>query len=159
MLQPLVENSLNHGFVDVDKVMEINIRGYISKEKWVIEIEDNGQGFDSEKLHDLTEKMKSIAENDLVVETSSGIGGMRILNLYSRLFLYFGKSNFDFTIRSKAGYGACVIISGYIDWSLSMEVYGIFDDYLFSQHYEHICNCIRYNWKCFCYCWICLCLS
>ena len=111
VLQPLVENSINHGYVDVDKTMEISIYGYKKDGRWIIEIHDNGQGFDSDKLRELNEKIKAAGTGDRIAEEGKGIGGMGILNLYSRLILYFDKDDFKFTLLNKKNGGACVIIS------------------------------------------------
>lgn len=108
ILQPLVENSINHGFVMVDKVMRIEIYGYIDKNEWVVELHDNGQGFNPSTLDELKGKMEDIRRSGTVSKYSGRIGGMGIINVYSRLWLYFNKTGFKLDIFNKPGGGACV---------------------------------------------------
>jgi len=119
VLQPLVENSINHGFVNVDRVMKINIRGFKSGKRWVIKVEDNGQGFERDKLKDLNMKMKAIhnsnMNSNMISENTVGIGGMGLINLYSRLLLYFKNSDFKFVLCNKPEGGACVVLSAYLN--------------------------------------------
>lgn len=112
VLQPLVENSINHGFIKVDKVMRIEIYGYKDGNEWVVELHDNGQGFSSSTLEDLKKKMEDTCNTGTIAKNSGGIGGMGLLNVYSRLWLNFNKTGFHFNILNKRGGGACVTFRG-----------------------------------------------
>jgi two-component system sensor histidine kinase YesM len=57
VLQQIAENSINHGFRDVQKVMRISLRGFMRDGLWLVEMTDNGQGFDPETLRGLEERM------------------------------------------------------------------------------------------------------
>ena len=55
LLQPIVENSLAHGLVDV---IHINIRAECSADMLIISVEDNGKGIDSQNLQLLRESLE-----------------------------------------------------------------------------------------------------
>jgi two-component system sensor histidine kinase YesM len=78
LLQPLVENSILHGFMDEDFIGWIRI-GIARQEQCIVySVEDNGKGFDSEAL------MRSL-EEEIVGE------GFALQNVYRRLKLYYGE--------------------------------------------------------------------
>lgn len=64
-LQPLVENSINHGFKDtMPPPWHIRISGhYISPSDWSLTIIDNGSGFEKTILQELYRKMNDYKEN------------------------------------------------------------------------------------------------
>lgn len=110
VLQQVVENSVGHGFEDIDEVMEINISGWLKNGWWYISVRDNGQGFKKGAIEALNKKMDGIAES-LKNEESNielEIGGMGLVNTYARLSLLYEK---DFVfIFSNCEKGAEVII-------------------------------------------------
>ena len=55
LLQPIVENSLAHGLVDV---IHITIRAECSADMLIISVEDNGKGIDSQNLQLLRESLE-----------------------------------------------------------------------------------------------------
>lgn len=87
ILQPLAENSILHG-IDNDFIT-ITIRCYSKEETLIIEVADNGKGFDIEN----TEKISS--------KKMTGIG---ISNVDDRLKLSFGQQ-YGLIIQSKIGKG------------------------------------------------------
>jgi two-component system sensor histidine kinase YesM len=98
MLQPLVENSILHGFRSMESGgrISIEIDGDIGKEPWIIRVRDNGLGMDEATVRSL-----SGHEQD---------DGYAIRNLVSRLQLYYGdKANI--TIDSVLGQGVLVTLS------------------------------------------------
>ncbi len=113
VLQQIVENSINHGFVSFQGKMEIGIRGYQSEGWWFIEIIDNGQGFDAEVLDNLKNRMacikKEITGNEQ--NTCFNIGGMGLLNTYARMLLFFN-GQFEFILGNNGAGGAKVTIGG-----------------------------------------------
>ena len=83
ILQPILENAINHGLAgSLSKQERIVIRSYIKGEKLVITIEDNGSGMTREQIeqimHEKTEKQKHF----------NGIG---IPNVMERVRLFFGE--------------------------------------------------------------------
>lgn len=85
-LQPLVENSIVHGFDDGIDVRRIHIQGQIRNTLMLLEIRDNGKGFPTEVLTQLTAAIDSINHHPAQApESSSHIG---LLNTCWRLHHY-----------------------------------------------------------------------
>lgn len=75
IIQPLVENSIEHGIIPMDRDGEIRVRIY-KKDKFVnFEVEDNGKGFNKEEIIKMRSSMSSIG----------------LENIEDRLKLYCGK--------------------------------------------------------------------
>lgn len=90
-LHQFIENTLNHGYNHTDQTMEICVVGKMYEDRWEICVRDNGEGFDREKLKELTEKFRKVRER---IKTRSGnmeleIGGMGLINTYARCFLLY----------------------------------------------------------------------
>ena len=113
VLQQLVENSINHGFRNVEGSMDIRVDGIRSGTRWSLEVTDNGQGFDPEVLKQVNAKIQRFAAAPGYREDDSGlaIGGLGLLNTYIRLYLFF-RGNFGWTLENSAEGGAHVIIGG-----------------------------------------------
>jgi two-component system, sensor histidine kinase YesM len=91
LLQPIVENSIKHGFEENPKNGEINIGGIVGKNKLMLYIKDNGKGIRNDKLTELNRFLNTAT---LQVET---IG---LYNVNQRIKLKFG-SQYGIYIRSK----------------------------------------------------------
>ncbi len=50
LLQPIVENSIYHGFSDLDTQGTLSVKAYCEEERLIFKIEDNGCGFSEEAL-------------------------------------------------------------------------------------------------------------
>ena len=113
VLQQIVENCINHGFDSLQTTMEVIVTGYISEGWWYIEIRDNGQGFDSEILNNLQDRMQSIKKELTGTEPHTGfaIGGMGLLNTYARMVLFYNRE-FEFRLDNAENGGAKVAIGG-----------------------------------------------
>lgn len=114
-IQQLVENSVSHGFENVTETMKIQIHGYCRENRWYVEISDNGQGFQEEKLAQLRKELagsrKKLLDEHALVEME--IGGLGILNTYVRLLLlYNGEGDMELKNGDK---GARVTISADIN--------------------------------------------
>lgn len=79
LLQPLVENSILHGFQSEDYTGRINIRVYREGAFIVCRVEDNGSGFDKESV-----------EAGLASTVRQDKGGYALRNVYTRLRLHYG---------------------------------------------------------------------
>jgi two-component system, sensor histidine kinase YesM len=91
VLQQIVENCINHGFVNSTEQMQIRIQGWEEESHWYIKIHDNGQGFGEETLAEINHKLK-ITRERLLKEGSNmelEIGGMGLINTYARLLLLY----------------------------------------------------------------------
>ncbi|WP_077612338.1 sensor histidine kinase [Clostridium sp. Marseille-P2415] len=81
ILQPLVENAVNHGIRNIDWPGKIHLTVKNCPEEIEIRIEDNGKGMEKEKLERIRAGGQTAEEAD-----STGIG---LHNVISRLSLYY----------------------------------------------------------------------
>lgn len=118
VLQQLVENCVNHGFANNTAQMRVWIGGYTfwdekecdGKEKWYLQVRDNGQGFSQEALTELNEQMER-TKRRLFQERGNmelEIGGMGLNNTYARLLLLYSDS-LVFKFKNHPDGGAVVI--------------------------------------------------
>lgn len=91
IIQPLVENSINHGLWDDEKGIFISVRVFSEDEKMVYEVADNGRGIDEKTLEQLFDK--NIRNK-----------GYGIRNVDERIKIYYGPE-FGLNIESEAGKG------------------------------------------------------
>ncbi|MNH98618.1 Sensor histidine kinase YehU [compost metagenome] len=98
MLQPLVENSILHGFRSMENGgrIRIEIDGDIEMEQWTVRVQDNGHGMDEATVRSLRWQGQE--------------HGYAVSNLISRLQLYYGEKA-DLTIESSPGQGVTVTLS------------------------------------------------
>lgn len=111
ILQPLVENALNHGYRNTTRTMYVSIYGIRKDNEWKITVKDRGEGFDDDVLSEIRTQMSRV-RSKLFVEKESlelEIGGMGIVNTYLRLMLCYGECA-DLRISNKEQ-GAEVVIS------------------------------------------------
>ena len=97
LLQPIVENSIIHGAEDERIEIIIKIKVEKIQSECIILIEDNGNGFDTEKVN--SEKVKN--------NKFSGIG---LNNVNERIKLYFGES-YGLEVKSEINKGTTVSIN------------------------------------------------
>lgn len=90
ILQPLAENSVLHGSYNDGSIMEIYIRCQWSGNDILLEVRDEGKGFD---MNDRAGAPK-------------GLGGIGNRNVNDRIHLYFS-NNYGLTITSRPGKGTC----------------------------------------------------
>uniref|UniRef100_UPI0006D54CFF sensor histidine kinase n=1 Tax=Paenibacillus dakarensis TaxID=1527293 RepID=UPI0006D54CFF len=102
IVQPIVENALYHAIEPMQESGMISIRVSESGEDLLIDVADNGPGFDPQTLLKLWQQeqsqMKKYREN-----------GVGLKNVHERLVLRFG-SRYGIMICSSAGYGTTIRI-------------------------------------------------
>lgn len=92
-LQPIVENSITHGFDEFSEDLgEIKVSAYTDEKYLCLEIWDNGRGMDSEKIQLLLSGSSRHRDN-------SGIG---VENVLERIKLHFGEQA-HMSIESEVG--------------------------------------------------------
>lgn len=101
-IQPLVENSISHGFSGKEDMGHIKIEAFLEKEELLILIKDDGVGGDAEKIRNLIQKSSEIRRKEQV----SGIG---IRNVQERLCAFFGRQ-YGMTVKNAEDGGICVIV-------------------------------------------------
>lgn len=97
IIQPLVENSIVHGLKDIEEGGKIIICGRKENQRIIIEVCDNGKGFDVEKMESILKKGKS----------SNGYG---LYNVNKRIKLNYG-SDYGLSFGYQEDKGACVKIN------------------------------------------------
>lgn len=102
ILQPLVENAVNHGIRDMIGEGWIRLTIQNDPERVKIVVEDNGKGMDAEQIRKIMERVETIHEDD-----STGIG---LDNVISRLSLYYDDPNVVEIVSSGVDQGTKVIL-------------------------------------------------
>ena len=87
VLQPLAENCFDHGFRAVAPPWHIALRVFRDSGQWVIQLRDNGSGFDEEKQQQLESQIEKMTANLRESYTDLKIGGMGLANTIVRLRL------------------------------------------------------------------------
>lgn len=111
VLQQIVENAVNHGYLESADNIRVEVNGDIQEDGWCIRVHDDGQGITPEKLNQINKNITSI-RNQLTKDRSSvelKIGGMGLVNTYARLYLLYNE-DLIFDIKSVKGKGTDVII-------------------------------------------------
>lgn len=98
MLQPMVENSILHGFRECTPPCVIRIAAKEEEGKLVLVIADNGTGIELEKLAALQERL------DNPEQATDSIG---LMNIQRRLRLYYGEA-FGLVVQSIFGKGTVI---------------------------------------------------
>lgn len=102
ILQPLVENSIMHGFRKKTQECCISIEIRERENGVFLEVMDNGEGMEEEQLEVLQMELSRIREKPMEKITDTVHIGIR--NVVQRLHLEYGEA-FRFRITSNAGYG------------------------------------------------------
>ncbi|MBD8025492.1 sensor histidine kinase [Ureibacillus sp. Re31] len=102
-LQPLIENAIYHGVKQRRGQGKINIKGYETESTIVLEVSDNGNGIEKEKLAEISRELDASFK-----EKKSFIGiGLKSVN--ERIKIHFGQE-YGLNISSKFGQGTVVSI-------------------------------------------------
>ncbi len=116
LLQPLVENSVNHGIADHATDGMIQIWGFRKDDTLVFMVADNGNGMDERHLQLL---------RDYLDDKNNAFTSIGLKNIKKRIQLYYGEK-YDLTIDSRYGQGTSVTITLPVifDEEQHGEVYG-----------------------------------
>ena len=84
ILQPMIENSINHGMAHMEKDDggEIIVRAYTDKDNLIMEVEDNGCGMTQERISQILNGGEYVR---------SKAGGIGVGNVNERIRLHFGR--------------------------------------------------------------------
>lgn len=105
ILQPLVENAVNHGIRGIDRAGRIELSVYQKEENIYISVWDNGAGMEKERIRQVLEGK---AEEGSQRNGSNGIG---VHNVMERLELYFhGRAKFEI-VSEGADMGTEILIT------------------------------------------------
>lgn len=104
ILQPLMENAMEHGVIPCKRRGRIEVTGKISSDHIAeISICDNGNGISDEMLQRLHQELKKDLQQG-VNPSSSGIG---LINVHQRIKNYYGEE-FGISVESNQGEYTCV---------------------------------------------------
>jgi two-component system sensor histidine kinase YesM len=110
IFQPIVENSINHGFQDYSKVMNIYLEGTVTEDNDLrIRISDDGEGMDPSQVDELNKNLSEAEANKLKLDDLIEASGMSIglRNIAERIKLQYG-DRYDMTVSSLRGEGTVV---------------------------------------------------
>ncbi len=100
IIQPFVENSINHGLMQDKGYGNITINGFRDGENLIFEIIDDGSGMTEKEIEELFRKKKDVKESH---------GGIGVLNVHERIKYYYG-GKYGVKIESRKGFGTKVIV-------------------------------------------------
>lgn len=104
ILQPLLENSFEHGLINRSGSWKIKMTGEVTPNgDLLLTVEDNGLGISPEKLAQIRERLSSDAENALGAGAHIGL-----CNVDSRIRLKYPGENYGVSIDSTEGQGTVV---------------------------------------------------
>ncbi len=112
VFQPIVENSINHGFEDYSRPMNIEIEGVWTEEEEIrIRITDDGAGIPMEKREELIAMLEDAKSDKYKLEETdvAESGGLGLKNIAERIKLHYG-DRYYLTIRPGAERGTTVEI-------------------------------------------------
>lgn len=85
MLQPLIENTVTHGFARKKGMCEVAIMGQIINDEIAVVVKDNGKGISPEKLKEIKKRLHRKRDDQI-----SG-GGIGLMNVHERIQLIYGE--------------------------------------------------------------------
>ncbi|MBE5773824.1 MAG: HAMP domain-containing protein [Clostridiales bacterium] len=113
VLQPLVENSFQHGFKNVRPPWMVRMSIYADGENWRVRVEDNGAGTTEEELESIHRKIEAYKRNFVDHYDQLRIGGMGLVSTVVRLSLQLGEEAY-FRVGVREEGGMYVVIGGKI---------------------------------------------
>ncbi|MEG2930750.1 MAG: histidine kinase [Ruthenibacterium sp.] len=87
VLQPLAENAFKYGDISAPT---ITIKGWCTADEWHVTVRDSGKGFSKEKAQETMQRCYDMAKNATAL--SAHVDGMGLVNIYARLFLFYGEA-------------------------------------------------------------------
>lgn len=106
ILQPLVENSFEHGFLNKAGNWKIEVESrLVSENNLLLQVKDNGEGFSKERLEQIRETLEQAAES--VLKSGSHIG---LVNVHARIRLRCPEKKYGITIESNPAEGTIITV-------------------------------------------------
>ncbi|MEJ8304475.1 sensor histidine kinase [Saccharibacillus sacchari] len=111
VIQPFVENCIEHAFGNADAPWRIEIRVKLYNGLWALEVRDNGEGFSPETIAHTLELIRSTESSGEDSLRETGFGGMGIVNTAHRLqLMYKNRLFFNMYNHTDHGGGAAIQI-------------------------------------------------
>ena len=89
LLQPIIENSIIHGFKQKNK-LTVSVVGIIQNDRILLSISDDGYGISNEKLNEIKK---------MIIDKKNNTNHQGIYNVYKRLYLVY-EDKLEFDIQS-----------------------------------------------------------
>lgn len=89
-LQPIIENSINHGLERKLGKGSLKVKIEMTQKRLIITISDDGLGFDEGRLKELNSELNSRSMQNVKLNTEKK-GGIALINVNSRIKLLFGE--------------------------------------------------------------------
>lgn len=112
-LQPLAENSIQHGLRAVSHTWSLRVTVNVTADRWSVTVADNGSGFSEDALRRIKQRMSKpvAAAEEMENPAPLRIGGMGLVNTYVRLKL-ITRGEAELNVENAAEGGASVTIRG-----------------------------------------------
>lgn len=110
VIQPFVENCIEHAFELSDPPWRIHIKAKMYNGLWAVEITDNGRGFEESKIKEILSKIEDGDLRTQPKDQTVGIGNMGIVNTVNRLKLMYRNRLFFNLYNNSGGQGATIQI-------------------------------------------------
>ena len=107
ILQPIVENAVNHGIRNMEGEGVITLQVYREDGRTYVEIADNGSGISEEKIVEIMNESESEREGQSTIEEDAG-SGIGLRNVISRLNRYYEKEDIFEIKNNESGPGTTV---------------------------------------------------
>ncbi|MBJ6361144.1 sensor histidine kinase [Paenibacillus sp. GCM10012307] len=106
ILQPIVENAINHGIEPLERNGLLVIKSYTEGDNLYLSVQDNGSGMHAERLEDINKslEMQRSERDDRSSESSIGL-----MNVHDRLRIKYGEA-YGIWITSNIGCGTRVLL-------------------------------------------------
>ncbi|MDW7658457.1 MAG: sensor histidine kinase [Bacillota bacterium] len=107
LLQPIVENAIEHGLSSQADHLIIRITAYRNDAAVYFQVTDNGQGFEPEKLAELQQQL--LSDTNILQQTNDSSSGLGLLNVHTRLRIQYGQP-YGLDIQSWKNEGTTIIL-------------------------------------------------
>lgn len=105
-MQPIIENSVNHGLEASEEDVVIDIRGWIDGEYAMFSLTDNGIGMEPEKEKQLNDIFQNATTED-VAQISKSKSSIGLANINMRIRMHYGKES-GLSVQSTKNVGTTV---------------------------------------------------
>ncbi|GMK41544.1 histidine kinase [Paenibacillus sp. CCS19] len=102
VIQPFVENCIEHAFDNTDPPWRIQIRVQLYNGIWAIEISDNGEGIAPDKINEIMDNISNSEAREHELHMPSSFGNMGVVNTVNRLKLMY-RNRLFFNLYNNAG--------------------------------------------------------
>ncbi|CAM3353682.1 sensor histidine kinase [Paenibacillus lupini] len=102
VIQPFVENCIEHAFTNTDPPWRIKILVKLYNGIWAIEISDNGEGIEAGKINEIMNNISNSEAREHELHMPTSFGNMGIVNTVNRLKLMY-KNRLFFNLYNNSG--------------------------------------------------------